>query len=351
MSSKDVRSLTPMLRLEYKAREYLQNYETFQKSSLTHTTQTTRSRPKCPTCWMKTPLFCVCSRTRNGIKFSSIIYMFMHFKEIGHAKASNTGKLLLMNGSERFVLGIPDDENRLSNIIRADHAPHACAVCERLISEHHSLDDTAPCESSQSRSHKHRSSLDLLNKRCYKLRRTSDSGVTPKDSGLKPNSVESPKRQFSKDPEFEHKSVGPKGVQLASYGSPEWCLGGSTIVLYPSSDSVTVDQLIQRRTEKGLGSKPAQWHIIVLDGTWRDSKLLNKRIPLCVPRVRLTAADRSARLQLRKSSNKHQVSTAAALIELLRELGENENSIASLEYNLDLVTDAYQRQSQKPLHS
>ena len=55
-----------------------------------------------------------------------------------------------------------------------------------------------------------------------------------------------------------------------------------TIILYPSSDSACISTRIQQ-----CGLKSKKLNIIVLEGTWAETKTLNRQFPADIPRVNI----------------------------------------------------------------
>lgn len=90
----------------------------------------------------------------------------------------------------------------------------------------------------------------------------------------------------------------------------------STIVLFPNRDSVTVDQFRHMRSRHGKEldrNKPLT--LILLDGTSRQAKNLDRFMPSYLPRIRLReAAVQSWLNPIRKQTEEHRVCTAQGLL-------------------------------------
>lgn len=89
------------------------------------------------------------------------------------------------------------------------------------------------------------------------------------------------------------------------------------VVLFPASGAVRARDV--REKQRLL--------VVVLDGSWKDAKRLNARVDARVPRVCLTEVDAcSLRTTLgatRKYGECARVQTAPAVVQLLRELGDD----------------------------
>ena len=89
------------------------------------------------------------------------------------------------------------------------------------------------------------------------------------------------------------------------------------VVLFPASGAVRA---------RDVGGKQ-RLLVVVLDGSWKDAKRLNARVDARVPRVCLTEVDAcSLRTTLgatRKYGECARVQTAPAVVQLLRELGDD----------------------------
>ena len=89
------------------------------------------------------------------------------------------------------------------------------------------------------------------------------------------------------------------------------------VVLFPASGAVRA---------RDVGEKQ-RLLVVVLDGSWKDAKRLNARVDARVPRVCLTEVDAcSLRTTLgatRKYGECARVQTAPAVVQLLRELGDD----------------------------
>lgn len=86
----------------------------------------------------------------------------------------------------------------------------------------------------------------------------------------------------------------------------------STVILFPSIDSVTISQYRTARF-KAMGSQAEEnpLTLILLDGTSRQAKNLDRYIPDIVPRIRLSETKAKSWLDpIRKQTEEHRVCTA-----------------------------------------
>ena len=87
---------------------------------------------------------------------------------------------------------------------------------------------------------------------------------------------------------------------------------GSSVVLFPSEDSVTIEQY-QKARRKGMGKRADERELtlILLDGTSRQAKNMDRFIPDIVPRVRLGGLKTKSWLDpIRRQTEEHRVCTA-----------------------------------------
>ncbi|KAF4651523.1 hypothetical protein FOL47_000328 [Perkinsus chesapeaki] len=118
-------------------------------------------------------------------------------------------------------------------------------------------------------------------------------------------------------------------------------------VLFPSEDSRTVEEL---RSE-GVITRPCQSDceegqrllIILVDGTWKQAKRLQKRVDRSVPRVRLMPTTLS-RFMCRTQSRADRVCTVEAAALLMSELGYTTEEYRLLE-GLEVVVRAFNLQT------
>ncbi len=109
---------------------------------------------------------------------------------------------------------------------------------------------------------------------------------------------------------------------------------GSACVLYPSEDSIPLDQFVRARKERigEVGIQQSPLSVVVLDGTGRQARNLERFLPSQIPRVRLPVDEefgcRSWLNPVRLQTEAHRVCTAQAAAVMLEVLGEGEVSRA-----------------------
>ncbi|CAE7428152.1 tapT [Symbiodinium necroappetens] len=108
-----------------------------------------------------------------------------------------------------------------------------------------------------------------------------------------------------------------------------------TVVLFPSPDAVEASS---------LAAAPRQ--VIVLDGGWRECVRMNSWISPRIRRCIVTTASRSELGGTRKYSGgtDDRVQTAAAFVTLLRELGEDQQEVASVRDGLAHYMECFEAQ-------
>ncbi|GAB5356245.1 hypothetical protein AAMO2058_000274300 [Amorphochlora amoebiformis] len=128
---------------------------------------------------------------------------------------------------------------------------------------------------------------------------------------------------------------------------------GGALVLFPSDDSLTSQQFLNKYSKKGGDGKNQATKngigLIIIDGTWNNARRMNTFIPGCVPRVKLSTPSRAKFRNMRKHSEKGRVSTMSAFIHLLEELGVREELTCPLGDALNLIIEKYYSQSHKPV--
>jgi len=91
----------------------------------------------------------------------------------------------------------------------------------------------------------------------------------------------------------------------------------STIVLFPNKGSVTLDQYrstLQQNEAEAPTNKPL--NLILLDGTSRQAKNMDRFMPSYIPRVRLAESKVQSWLNpIRRQTEEHRVCTAQGLWE------------------------------------
>lgn len=112
-----------------------------------------------------------------------------------------------------------------------------------------------------------------------------------------------------------------------------------TFLLFPSEDSVEFSNLGSSSNNRFISGRVL---IVVVDGTWRQARKLNQRIPLTVPRVRITPTTLSKFL-CRRQTRVDRVCTAEALTLLLLDMGLDDAS-KNLDKGLSVVVEGFNMQ-------
>jgi DTW domain-containing protein YfiP len=115
---------------------------------------------------------------------------------------------------------------------------------------------------------------------------------------------------------------------------------GRCFVLFPSEESVEYTQLDRIDVSDSL--------IVVVDGTWRQARKLNKKIDPSIPRVRITPTTLSKFL-CRRQTRVDRVCTAEALSLLLEDMGKREAS-ENLDTGFSVVVEGFNMQCYNKSH-
>ena len=119
---------------------------------------------------------------------------------------------------------------------------------------------------------------------------------------------------------------------------------GRTFVLFPSDSSVEYSELTSREDrsveEEGL--------IVVVDGTWRQARRLNKKIPQEIPRVKITPLTLSKFL-CRRQTRVDRVCTAEALSLLFLDMGF-EDASRKIDTGLSVLVEGFNMQCYGSTH-
>ncbi len=122
-----------------------------------------------------------------------------------------------------------------------------------------------------------------------------------------------------------------------------------SVVLFPSANASNLSDFVDG--EYGTMKRKIR-NLVVLDGTWSQVRMMNRRIPSSVLRVKLTVKEIMGRAEMRKLSTEQQktgrASTAEAVIGVLQVLGEEQANIDQLSYSFNQAVKAYAQQ--KPKH-
>jgi DTW domain-containing protein YfiP len=125
----------------------------------------------------------------------------------------------------------------------------------------------------------------------------------------------------------------------------------NSLVLFPSGDSITVQDFEKERKEKGVAAGHPV-NIVALDGTWGQAKHLHARLMRLpefanVRKVRL-APEQLSKFMSRKQSQVDRICTVEAVALLLKELGEPPDVQAALERGLEMITDVNTKSGRHP---
>lgn len=93
----------------------------------------------------------------------------------------------------------------------------------------------------------------------------------------------------------------------------------SVVVLMPCAGSLSISELKQRREESGTTGR---LHVILLDGTWRQARALNRRVSEKVVRVRVEVTEKPTMFRLRTRTRADGISTLEAALSLVEEWGQ-----------------------------
>lgn len=103
----------------------------------------------------------------------------------------------------------------------------------------------------------------------------------------------------------------------------------STVVLFPNSKSITVDEYLGERPVRMGSAEDDPLTLILLDGTSRQAKNFDKFMPADIPRIRIKETSLRSWLDpIRRQTEEHRVCTAQAAAMILEELGDSEASDA-----------------------
>jgi len=117
------------------------------------------------------------------------------------------------------------------------------------------------------------------------------------------------------------------------------------VVLFPSEQSLEVSEFTDMFQNTGNEDEIINWDIIVIDGTWRQAKKLNRDIPLGIdgnplPRLRINPKTLS-KFVCRKQTQKDRICTVEAAMLLLEELQIKDNLRVSVLEGLGILNHAY----------
>ncbi len=91
----------------------------------------------------------------------------------------------------------------------------------------------------------------------------------------------------------------------------------SVVALMPCEGALSVAELRQKRAEHGTSG--SRLRVILLDGTWRQARGLNRRLTDKIARVRVDVLDRPTQFVLRTRTRKDGISTIEAALMLVEE--------------------------------
>ncbi|EKX55347.1 hypothetical protein GUITHDRAFT_99130 [Guillardia theta CCMP2712] len=127
----------------------------------------------------------------------------------------------------------------------------------------------------------------------------------------------------------------------------------SFLILYPSENSVTFSRLV-RSSANDHGSLAAAMQkprtVIVVDGTWRQTRRLIKKLPSDIPRIRLeqdVELDQLYNSPLRAQPSESRMCTLTSVALMVRELGGSEELFRGMLQLLHVKTETFLRTSSK----
>lgn len=122
-----------------------------------------------------------------------------------------------------------------------------------------------------------------------------------------------------------------------------------TVILYPSPGSISLQEFFERRrtAEEGpitdwkefLKTAPIL-NVIGVDSTWSQSRAMGGGVPDTVARVHLTDPPQFSVSRMRNQGSSGRITTAEAFAAVMKELGESEEAVEGLLYNLALRCEA-----------
>ena len=244
----------------------------------------------CTGCWLMNR-YCFCHRIDKApIRHNVLVYM--HYKEIAQARASNSGKLLLQCiGAKRYICGSNEEEADL--IAEISKNPHRTLI---LYPGPDSMYVTEFLEAVEA--------IDGPGETA-----TPSSSPSPSSSSLPVSEVEKETKESGGD------------------------VDESDPIPTPSRHPLT---------------------IVVLDGTWKNARMMCRRVrrllgEIKVSAVKLKDSTRADFQPLRNHTAVERVSTTGAVIHLLRELGDSPEAVQSLSLSLVASIEHYAKQTKKPL--
>ncbi len=130
----------------------------------------------------------------------------------------------------------------------------------------------------------------------------------------------------------------------------------NTLILYPSEESITISELIEKRKQQNLEDSNQQpqnkkWNIIVMDGTWRNARTLMRNVPETIQHIRVNPPQGYIAIfnEIRRMPQEGRVSTLEAVSWLLKDLGESQELSKSLETNLKKLVNHIRLTNCQPL--
>jgi DTW domain-containing protein YfiP len=125
-------------------------------------------------------------------------------------------------------------------------------------------------------------------------------------------------------------------------------------VMFPSTGSLPIHKtpLVLQPTDQvvdGIVDDNKKYTIIVLDGTWREARRMNKNIPEEVPRIHLTPVNDPIFEHLRKQTVQKvgRTSTLEAVVECFREIGMDNSQTTILLDNMKTLVNEVRAMSNK----
>ena len=105
----------------------------------------------------------------------------------------------------------------------------------------------------------------------------------------------------------------------------------SVVVLMPNQQALSVAELQKGRAEQNSSSsssdtdthtqtQPKRLKVILIDGTWRQARSLNRRVPAEIPRVKVDVSEQQSHFQLRTRTRADGISTLEAALRFVEEM-------------------------------
>ncbi|EGC29835.1 hypothetical protein DICPUDRAFT_42307 [Dictyostelium purpureum] len=291
---------------------------------------------KCTTCWLLN-VNCICPQIKNKIELKHEYIFCFHPNE--WTKASNTGKVVLISDKSNFEK-LEENQQQQNNSF------------ENTIYNNEKLNN---CENDNIGTNSkifiigERNDEELFFKRIAKCSRDSTFVLFPSQ-----NSVNIKDVLKSKSINLDNKNVNSDQVcgNNNNYEIEENEEQTQEQDESLNNDITTITETIRNInfSKKDDVEKLEKLTIIIADGTWRQAKSINKRIPEDITRIHLEFGDlkfKSMFNSLRSQPQVDRISTLEATIISMKSLGESDEVCDKLVSSLQLMIDTLVRQSSK----